>query len=54
MLKTTEFTSDQVIVSVLTGNGLKDPDRAIAVSNSPIKVDSNKQAVLDILKQYIK
>jgi threonine synthase len=54
MLKTTEFTSDQVIVSVLTGNGLKDPDRAIAVSDSPIKVDGNKQAVLDILKQYLK
>jgi len=54
VLQKTVFTPDQVIVSVLTGNGLKDPDRAITVSNAPLKVEGNKQAVLDVLNPYLK
>ena len=34
-----------VVVSVLTGNGLKDPDNAIKICNAPIKVDNNIEEI---------
>ena len=49
------FTKGKTIVSILTGHGLKDPNRAIEISKSPtnpVSVSSNKQAVVDILKPY--
>ena len=48
--KQTPFTAGKVIVSVLTGHGLKDPNRAIEVSASqPILVDSTRDSVLDAI-----
>ena len=37
------------IVSVLTGNGLKDPDNAIKISNSPIKVENNIEDIRKVI-----
>ncbi|MFA5927682.1 MAG: threonine synthase [Candidatus Margulisiibacteriota bacterium] len=37
------------IVAILTGHGLKDPDRAIAISAQPIKVEANKETILKLL-----
>jgi len=53
-LKSLTFNEDQVIVSVLTGNGLKDPDRAIAISDAPQKIEGTKSAVLSVLDRYLK
>ncbi len=45
---------DEIIVSVLTGHGLKDPNRAIDISTkAPVKVASTKEAVLDSLQAYL-
>ncbi|ASJ20322.1 threonine synthase [Brachyspira hampsonii] len=33
------------VVSVLTGNGLKDPDNAIKICNEPIRVDNNIEEI---------
>jgi threonine synthase len=43
------FKSGQKIVCVLTGHGLKDPDRAIAVSSRPEVVEAS----MDAVKGYI-
>ena len=51
--QTTPFVSGQVIVSVLTGHGLKDPNRAIEISDKPISVSGEKQAILDALSSYL-
>jgi threonine synthase len=46
-----KLDSGQRVVCVLTGNGLKDPDAAIKkVSKQPEKVESDYQAVLEIIK----
>ncbi len=37
------------VVCVLTGHGLKDPDRAIRVSNAPQVVDNNEKAVARVV-----
>lgn len=42
--------SDATVVCVLTGHGLKDPDRAIAVSAQPKRVDATMDALLKELK----
>ena len=48
------FTSDQTIVSVLTGHGLKDPNRAIEISPSqPVVIESSKEAVLSTISGLI-
>lgn len=39
--KTGKLKKGDVVVSVLTGNGLKDPDNAIKICSAPIKVDNN-------------
>jgi threonine synthase len=40
------FDESQTIVSVLTGHGLKDPNRAIEICASPIQVSNSKESVL--------
>jgi threonine synthase len=44
--KEISFKKDEIIVSILTGHGLKDPNRAIEISAKPIKVSNNKKEVL--------
>jgi len=41
------------IVSVLTGHGLKDPNRAIEISSKPVVVPNDKHAILELLKPYL-
>ncbi len=51
--KTHPFQAGQTIVSVLTGHGLKDPNRAIEISSSPLKVDGTKAGVLAALQPLL-
>jgi threonine synthase len=44
------FKDGDSIVCTLTGNGLKDPDNAIRLSEAPIKVKANITAVEDALR----
>lgn len=44
------FKDGDSIVCTLTGNGLKDPDNAIRLSEPPIKVKANISAVEDVLR----
>ncbi|MEI0596093.1 threonine synthase [Brachyspira pilosicoli] len=43
--KTGKLKKGDVVVSVLTGNGLKDPDNAIKICSAPIKVDNNIEEI---------
>ncbi|MFC1483199.1 threonine synthase [Candidatus Margulisiibacteriota bacterium] len=43
------FTSDDTIVAILTGNGLKDPERAVEISEKPIVIENDVQAVVSQL-----
>ncbi len=43
-------TRDAVIVAIVTGHGLKDPDRAIAVMPRPVTVKANVPAILEHLR----
>lgn len=43
--KAGKLNKGDVVVSVLTGNGLKDPDNAIKICNAPIKVDNNIEEI---------
>lgn len=45
--KSGKINKGDTVVSVLTGNGLKDPDNAIKICSDPIKVDNN---IEDIIK----
>lgn len=47
--KTTPFAEGKVIVSILTGHGLKDPNRAIEIADQPILVENNKDAILKLI-----
>ncbi len=38
------------VVCILTGNGLKDPDRAIAVAAAPVVVENDLDAILKVMK----
>jgi len=40
---------DASLVAILTGHGLKDPDRAIASAAEPMEVEANVEAVVDVL-----
>jgi threonine synthase len=51
--KTHPFQAGQTIVSVLTGHGLKDPNRAIEISSSPLKVDGTRAGVLAALQPLL-
>lgn len=43
--KVGKLKKGDVVVSVLTGNGLKDPDNAIKICSAPIKVDNNIEEI---------
>lgn len=43
--KAGKINKGDTVVSVLTGNGLKDPDNAIKICNEPIKVDNNIEKI---------
>ncbi|MFA5879131.1 MAG: threonine synthase [Candidatus Margulisiibacteriota bacterium] len=45
----TPFEAGQTIVSVLTGHGLKDPNRAIEIADQPILVENNQAAILKMI-----
>ena len=47
--KAGKLKKGDIVVSVLTGNGLKDPDNAIKISNSPIKVENNIEEIRKII-----
>lgn len=47
--KAGKLKAGDVIVSVLTGNGLKDPDNAIKISAAPIKVENNIEAIRKVI-----
>ncbi|UCH35615.1 MAG: threonine synthase [Armatimonadota bacterium] len=42
--------ADARVVCVLTGHGLKDPDRAIAVAEEPLRMPAHTEAVADALQ----
>jgi threonine synthase len=44
------FSGGDTIVCTLTGNGLKDPDNAMKVSEEPIKIKSELSALEDVLR----
>jgi len=41
--------ADPCVVCTLTGHGLKDPDRAIAVAREPMRVPADLESVVDVL-----
>ncbi len=43
------FEKGQTVVCILTGHGLKDPDRALAVAAAPVEVPAERDAVLDAI-----
>ncbi len=43
------FSSGSIIVCVLTGHGLKDPDTAISEISRPVSVPADKKAVLELV-----
>ena len=47
--KNGKLKKGDIIVSVLTGNGLKDPDNAIKISNAPIKVENNIEEIRKVI-----
>lgn len=47
--KAGKLKAGDVIVSVLTGNGLKDPDNAIKISAAPIKVENNIEKIRKVI-----
>lgn len=49
----TPFKDGDIIVSTLTGNGLKDPNRAIEISNKPQLVDSDESKILSVLSPFL-
>lgn len=47
--KAGKLKKGDIVVSVLTGNGLKDPDNAIKISNVPIKVENNIEEIRKVI-----
>jgi threonine synthase len=47
--RSNNFPRDTVVVCVLTGHGLKDPDAAIRLSPGPVTVKADPEAVLKLL-----
>jgi threonine synthase len=47
------FQKGQTIVSILTGHGLKDPNRAIEIAEKPIIIDNTKSAVLSAISNFL-
>jgi len=46
------FEEGETIVSILTGHGLKDPNRAIEISSTPVTIPNTKEAVIEQLKPF--
>jgi threonine synthase len=44
------FSKGETIVCTLTGNGLKDPDCALRVSEEPVKIETRLSALEDVLR----
>lgn len=51
--RTHGFEPGSVVVSVVTGHGLKDPNRAIEISPSPVKVGKTQSAILSVIEPLI-
>ena len=47
------YQKGQNIVSIITGHGLKDPNRAIEIATQPEKVDESKDAILAKLSEFL-
>jgi threonine synthase len=47
------IVNGEKMISILTGHGLKDPNRAIEISTTPTLVESSKDAILAQLKDYL-
>lgn len=47
--KSGKLKTGDIVVSVLTGNGLKDPDNAIKISSAPIKVENNIENIRKVI-----
>ena len=43
------FKGGETVVSIVTGPGLKDPNRAIEISTTPTLVEGGKESILKIL-----
>ena len=46
-----EVNSRAIIVCILTGHGLKDPDRAIKESSPPVVVPADEKKIMKIINQ---
>jgi threonine synthase len=51
--KVTPFQEGEVIVSILTGHGLKDPNRAIEISPKPTLIEGSKSAVMGAIESLL-
>lgn len=50
-----KLESNQTVVAILTGNGLKDPDTAIDLLDSPITpLENDEQAIIDYIERALK
>ncbi|HPU84168.1 MAG TPA: threonine synthase [Candidatus Latescibacteria bacterium] len=47
------FPKGACVVCILTGHGLKDPERAIAIAEAPARSSANIHAVLDLLDRAV-
>lgn len=47
------FVGGETVVSILTGHGLKDPNRAIEISDRPIVVGNTKDSVLSAISSLL-
>lgn len=43
------ISSDALVVCILTGNGLKDPDTAVSIGNAPQSAEANSEFIASIL-----
>jgi threonine synthase len=44
-----ELTGGSTVVCILTGHGLKDPDRAVKVVEEPVSIEADRDALLEFL-----
>ena len=51
--KVNPFREDEVIVSIITGHGLKDPNQAIKISTQPELVENTEEAILDKIHTFM-
>ena len=51
--KENPIKNGESIVSILTGHGLKDPNRAIEISTRPTLIESSESAILEQLSDYL-